>query len=246
MMRMVLVTTLVAGVVACEKHEEPRPAAKPYAGHPRTLHGAQPAPSGATPAPSGATPSVAPSGGKAEVRLGNATGEPPHLAFRIVKVYDAQKPTGDGLGHAAGGTWQFFDAVTADGAPFTFGCFAPPAKGEVPMSFGDFVLATADRARFVASLAKGFGQEVPAAARAERKGKPIRARLVVLGRNQKQMPGGGYGDGGTATATKLFFESGGADAEVFFNFDVAGKSGEFSEKDADYDKELVGITAAGL
>lgn len=220
MMRMVLVATLVVGVVACEKREEPAPAAKPYAGHPRTLHGNQ--------APNQAAP------------------EPPHLAFRIVKVYEKQKPTSDGLGHAGGGTWQFFDAVTSDGAPFTFGWFAPPASGELPMSFGDFVLATADRARFVASLAKAFGQAVPATAGAARKGKPMRARLVVLGRNQKQLPGGGYGDGGTATATKLFFSSGGAEAEVFFNFDAAAKTGEISEKDADYDKDLVGISASAL
>ena len=238
MMRMVLVTTLVVSVVACEKREEPAPAANPYTGHPRILHGNQP------PAPG--APAVAASGGTAEVPLGNRPGEPPHVPFRIVKVYEKQKPTSEGLGHAGGGSWQFFDAVTGDGAPFTFGWFAPPASGELPMSFGDFVLATADRARFVASLAKGFGQTVPSTAAAARKGKPMRARLVVLGRNQKQLPGGGYGDGGTATVTKLFFEAGSTEAEVFFNFDVTAKTGELSEKDADYDKDLVGISASTL
>src|SRR6185312_1245854 len=127
MIRMVLVTTLVVGVVACEKREEPQPkasAAQPYAGHPRTLHGNQPANAAPTP-------------------------EPLHLAFRIDKVYDKQRPTATGLGHADGGTWVFFDAR-------------------------------------------------------------------------------------------------GADAEVFFDFDVPKKSGEWSEKDADYDKDVVGISAAEL
>lgn len=224
MIRMVLVTTLVVGVVACEKREEPQPkasAAQPYAGHPRTLHGNQPANAAPTP-------------------------EPLHLAFRIDKVYDKQRPTATGLGHADGGTWEFFDATTSDGAPFTFGYFAPPPKGELPMSFGECVLATADRARFVASLAKAFGQSVPEAAMSARKGKPLRMRIVVLGRNQQRMAGGSYGDGGTATAAKLFFEARGADAEVFFDFDVPKKSGEWSEKDADYDKDVVGISAAEL
>lgn len=227
MMRMVLVTTLVVGVVACEEHEEPKPSAtaQAYAGHPRTLHGNQPPSAAAAPA---------------------ATVEPRHLAFSIVKVYGKQKPTATGRGHADGGTWEFFDATTSDGAPFTFGYFAPPPSGELPMSFGDCVLATADRARFVTSLAKAFGQALPEAATAAHKGKPLRMRMVVLGRNQKRQAGGSYADGGTATVTKLFFEARGADAEMFFDFDVAQKSGEFAEKDADYDKDVVGISAAEL
>jgi hypothetical protein len=226
MMRRTAVAVALVGIVGCGKHEEPRPKASPYAGHPSTLAGATPT---------------------SEVRLGGgASDEPPHLGFRIVKVYEKQKATTDGLGHADGGSWEFFDAATSDGAPFTFGFFAAPAKGELPMSFGEGVLATSDRARFVASLAKGFGQPVPATARAARPGKPMALRLVVLGRNQARLPGGGYGDGGTATATKLFFSSGATEAEVFFNFDVAKKSGEFSEKDADYDKDLIAMTAAAL
>jgi len=239
-MRKVLVAALAVGAVACAKHEEPQPPQPAYKyQHSRELSRTpqrQPPPTGAAVSGSAAT---------AEVQLGGDR-EAPHLAFRIVKVYDRQQPTPEGLGHADGGTWQFFDATTSDGAPFTFGMFAAPAKGELPMSFGEFVLATPDRARFVTALAKGFGQGVPAAATAARKGKPMQMRLVVLGRNQARLPGGGYGDGGTATATKLFFQAGGEEAEVFFNFDVAKKSGEFSEKDADYDKALVGIAAAGL
>ncbi len=238
MNRKILAAALIVGVAACAKHEEPeagKQPAKPYKySHSRELSRQ---PQAQPPMPSGAS---------AEVPLGKAGDEPRHVAFRIVKVYEAQKATGDGLGHADGGTWQFFDAVTSDGAPFTFGFVAKPASGEMPMGFGDFVLATAERGRFVASLAKGFGQAVPAAAGAARKGKPIHMRLVVLGRNQARSPGGGYSDGGSWTATKLFFEASGAEAEVFFNFDVVGKSGEFSEKDADYDKDVVGIAASQL
>ncbi len=212
-MRTFVVVAALAGAVGCAKTEE----------HPV----AEPAPAKAT----------------VQVPLGGNGDEPPHVAFRITKVYEAQKPIDVAPGHAAGGAWQFFDAVTSDGAPFTFGFLAPPAKGELPMSFGDGVLVTADGARFVSSLARGFAQPAPAAANTR---KPLKLRLVVLGRGLSRQPGGGYGEGGTATATKLFFASGATDAEVFFNFDVARRSGEFSEKDAEYDKDLVAIAAKTL
>ncbi len=177
-----------------------------------------------------------------QVPLGGDGSEAPHVAFAITKVYEAQQPTP--AGHADGGTWQFFDAQTSDGAPFTFGFFAKPAQGDFPMSFGDASLSTPDRARLVASLAKGLRVAKPTATKG--KGTPLKMRLVVLGRGGAKRAGGGYGDGGKFVTTKLFVESGGKQAEVFFNFDVAGKTGEFSEKDASYDKLLISIMGTAL
>ena len=177
-----------------------------------------------------------------QVPLGGDGSEAPHLGFAITKVYEAQQPTP--AGHADGGSWQFFDAQTSDGAAFTFGFFARPTEGDLPMSFGDASLATPDRARLAASLAKGFRLPKPAASKG--KGVPLRFKLVVLGRHGAKLPGGGYSDGGQFVTTKLFVEAHGKQAEVFFNFDLVGKTGEFSQKDASYDKLLVSIAASAL
>jgi hypothetical protein len=130
------------------------------------------------------------------------------IANSPARVYPSQQVTSDGLGHAAGGTWAFYDAATDDGAPFTFGVPAgPSAPGKDP-EFGELVLATSNRARFVAALAKAFGQKVPISATSARKGQPMKVAVAVLGQNLKSQPDGSYGEGGTATATKLFFEVG--------------------------------------
>jgi hypothetical protein len=224
-MKRIVVVALWCAALGCAKTEQPQHAA-----------------SVAPPSTTAPIPAAPPKTATVQVPFGR-NDEPPHLAFRITKVYAGQKPTATAPGHADGGAWQFFDALTSDGAPFTFGFVAKPLKGDVPMGFGDAVLATPNAARFVASLARGFEQKAPATAST---GKPLRIQLVVLGRNQVRVPGGGYRDGGTATATKLFFSSDATEAEVFFNFDLTSSSGEFSEKDADYDKDLVAIAAKAL
>jgi hypothetical protein len=227
-MRRVAIALCVVAAVGCKKVEEVRLA-----------------PEAETPKPPVSKP--APSLATAELKIGGGDEAPPHLGFKIVKVYDGQMPTETQPGHADGGQWQFFDAITSDGAPFTFGWHAVAAKGDLPIAFGDGELATPARPRFVASLARAFGQSVPKAAGASRAAKPMKVRLVVLGQDVAAQPGGGYGGQGTAVATKLFFVGDdSADAEVFFNFNLAARTGEFSEKDADYDKDVVEIAAARL
>jgi hypothetical protein len=229
----------LAGTPGCEKHLEPSAENTSGVAPTRALD-APPKPIAAPPKPSGTSK---PSGPFEAVLAGET---PPHLAFRIAKTYPSQKVTSDGLGHAAGGTWVFFDAVTDDGAPFTFGVPAgPSAPGKDP-AFGELVLATSDRARFVAALAKAFGQKVPGSATSARKGQPLKVAAAVLGRNLKVQPDGSYAEGGTATATKLFFEVGEQEAEVFFNFDTSASVGEFSEKDSDYDADLIAIASSHL
>lgn len=186
-------------------------------------------------------PADAPSGATVQVPMGGSDEEPPHLAFTITKVYQDRSAIDTPPGHAAGGDWLFFDA-DAGGAPFTFGIRSPPAKGDPPMSFGEGVLVTTDRPRFVAALAKGFAQPLPDVSAG--RGVPLKFGLVVLGRKLARSPGGGFVDGGTWTATKLFLQDG--EVEVFFNFDPVAKRGEFSQKDADYDGDLITIAAQSL
>jgi hypothetical protein len=44
-------------------------------------------------------------------------------------------------------------------------------------------------------------------------------------------------------ATKLFLERRGVEAEVFFNFNLKTKNGEFAEKDARYADAMVALLA---
>jgi hypothetical protein len=58
--------------------------------------------------------------------------------------------------------------------------------------------------------------------------------------------GGFSGTAGGWTATKWFPEHDGQSGEVFFNYDLVKRHGEFSEKDADYADDLVAIFASAL
>jgi hypothetical protein len=71
-------------------------------------------------------------------------------------------------------------------------------------------------------------------------------RLAVLGRNVGKNPGGGYGGKGDWVATKLFPQKPKLEGEVFFNFSLGSKQGEFAEKDADYNKDVMAVFAQSL
>lgn len=179
-----------------------------------------------------------------------------HLPFRILKVYAQHQPADAAPFHVARGDWTFFDCRTegTDAAEFTVGVQtkAPVAGG------GDFggdfgggkaTIRVADRAagaKFVAALAKGFKIDLPP----ESKPQPLSRwefASVVLAEKQAREPEGGFsGNPGTWDATKWFLDRDGYVAEVFFNYDLAGMQGEFSEKDFDYREDLIGVLAAHL
>ena len=48
------------------------------------------------------------------------------------------------------------------------------------------------------------------------------------------------------TATKLFPKEHGLEAEVFFNYNLQSREGEFSEKDPDYRQDLIAILETAL
>ncbi len=62
----------------------------------------------------------------------------------------------------------------------------------------------------------------------------------------RQSEGGFSGTAGGWTATKWFPEHDGRSGEVFFNYNLGTRQGEFSEKDADYADDLIAILASAM
>lgn len=168
------------------------------------------------------------------------------VPFRIFAVHRDQKLLEVAPWHDAGGTWTFFDAKTTDGIAFGFGFDATKAAGS--MSFGKVILTVPGRddgKRLVDLFAKRFRAPAPA----ERSAQPLAFRpfsAVFLASDAKRTSGGFAGKGGGYYATKLFLQRPSVEAEVFFNFNLTAKEGQFSEKDSDYAKDLVEFLALEL
>jgi hypothetical protein len=68
----------------------------------------------------------------------------------------------------------------------------------------------------------------------------------VLGDGIGRDDEGAFRGNGSWQATKLFLQRPGLEAELFFNFDLAHKRGEFAEKDSDYASDLLAFMALEL
>jgi hypothetical protein len=102
-------------------------------------------------------------------------------------------------------------------------------------------------ARFVELFGKAFGGKVPKPAREASVIEPLAINTAILGENMERENTGGFsGERGGWTATKWFPEHDGLSGEVFFNYSLASRQGEFSEKDADYADDLVAILASAF
>ena len=171
----------------------------------------------------------------------------PSLPFAIDKVYDKQQPSDAPPYHAAGGSWTFFDAHVAKDPAATFTIGVPPLAGGDEPSFGKMILVPTTAAaggRVVQAFAKAFDVPVPAPAPGQLS--PTRVSIAVLGHGIAN-EGNGFGGPGTWDATKWFFTvDDDDDIEIFFNFSLAEKRGELSEKDADYDKNVARALAMAL
>jgi len=188
-------------------------------------------------------------GGEVEVRIGGGgeEDEGPKVGFRIEAAYPAQHPTAAAPWHEAIGEWTFYDAKTLHGVPFGFGLREGTAVDR--LSFGEAMLTVPDRAAgeaIVQQFAKAFHGKAPPAKALQ----PLRFTpfpTAILANGAVRAKGGGFSRGdGSWTATKLFFQRSGPEAEVFFNFDPVSKSGEFTEKDADYADAMVAFLATEL
>jgi hypothetical protein len=171
------------------------------------------------------------------------------LEFDIEAVYPNQSPTEAAPWHAGGGDWTFFDCRVAARPPVDF-LVGVRGKGKAAdISWGEATLLVADRAageRFLDVFGKAFHQESPRA-KSPQPLRPWKFGTAILATNMRHAPNGGLqGTGGDWQATKWFPEWEGQTAEVFFNYDLKGRKGEFSEKDPDYRQDLLAILAGAL
>lgn len=168
--------------------------------------------------------------------------------FRILKVFERHQPGPSAPFHVPGGEWTYFDAaLTADPTcRFTVG--VSPGKDAGGVEFGKVALSVPDVAAaecLVDTLAADFDVDL---AELPEGGSVTGATLAsaVLGRDVARGKHGGFSGKGSWVATKLFFASDAQEAEVFLNFDLTSKRGEFSEKDEGYNQAMVDLLAAAL
>ncbi|MBX3186546.1 MAG: hypothetical protein KF819_06010 [Labilithrix sp.] len=184
-------------------------------------------------------------GAIAQARFGGDPDAQRRVSFRIDAVHRDRKPSASAPWHEAGGSWTFFDAHVDDGTRFGFGWSEGGNAGA--FSFGKAMLTVADAdagAKLVTLFARAFDGKVPAA----RVRQPLRIEpisLAILAKSTGRHEGS-FSGAGTWTATKLFLQRPGIEAEVFFNFDLTGKVGELAEKDSGYANALVRFVAGDL
>ena len=176
------------------------------------------------------------------------------LRCRVANVRTGQRVADAPPYFSPGGDWTVADVSAIDdpGARFTL-AFPPtpkPTSSKVPFSFSDALVLAEDAdagGRMVAKIAAAFGQAAPAA-KAPQPLRPLRFKTVVLGEHLGKGKAHGFGpdNSGTWTATKWFLSDGAAEAEIYFNYDLASGAAEFTEKDADYNADVVNILAEAL
>jgi hypothetical protein len=121
---------------------------------------------------------------------------------------------------------------------------------KVPVAWGNAVLIVPDQqagARFTKLFSKVFGGKLPKPVKRGHVPKPLAIKTAILGHNMKREDKGGFsGEAGDWTATKWFPEFDDHSAEVYFNYSLGKRRGEFAEKDEDYADDLVVVLAAAL
>jgi hypothetical protein len=186
------------------------------------------------------------------LRIGDGPDEAPHLSFTITSVHEHQKPSAEAPYHIEGGEWTFFDCQTNRDPKvvFTVGTASKSSDGNAPSIWGKAVLIVKDRetgARFVGLFSKAFSGKLPASTNQPHVPKPLSINTAIFGHNMDRGRDGGFSaTAGGWTATKWFPEHDGQSGEVYFNYDLVNRQGEFSEKDADYADDLVAIFASAL
>lgn len=187
-------------------------------------------------------------GRRAELRFDDTPAR--NLPFKIVDISRKQKPTETEPFHTIGGEWTFLECQTENQQKFVVGIASKTTDEGTPSMWGQAVLAVTDNEsgqQFVELFAKAFDGTVPPASTNPQPPKPLFINTAILGEDSHRDPTGFFAEkGGGWTATKWFPSNDLAEAEVYFNYNLNQKIGEFSEKDADYADSLVAIFAAAL
>jgi hypothetical protein len=177
-----------------------------------------------------------------------------YLPLQITEVYTNASPSNAAPWHTNGGNWTFFDCAAGrfGKVHFTVGLRDMPQTGNEPITWNEGLLgvAVADDASgadLVQLVAESFHQPLPE----KRTGRPagvIRFSVAVLGTARTQQAGGGFvaAPPGDWTTTRLFIDVDGYAAQVYFNYNVREKRGEFSEYSPDCRPNLLLQLAAGL
>ena len=178
--------------------------------------------------------------------------EPPHLSFTITAMHEKQKPSEEAPFHEDGGDWTFLECQAEKDAEviLTVGVKSKKTSGDVPIAWGEAILIVEDKeagGTFLSLFGKSFPGKSPSPSDQQYEPKPLRIDTAVLGQGLHREPQGGFsGKAGGWTATKWFPEFDGRSGEIFFNYNLAKRKGEFSEKDAEYADSLLALFAAAL
>jgi hypothetical protein len=191
-------------------------------------------------------------GMRVQPRLGDGDEESwGQLDFDITAVHKDRKLLEARPWHAKDGDWTILECRTQAPNPVDFlvGVRTKRKGVDVISAWGEATLLVSDRAageRIVEIFSRAFHHESPKA----RKPQPLQGwkfGTAILGEDLRRAPKGGFdGEGGGWNATKWFPEIDGFNAEVFFNYNLRSRKGEFSEKDPDYREDLLAAFATAL
>ncbi len=153
---------------------------------------------------------------------------------------------------APNGDWTIFDCAPSDDlqAIFTVAVEAPATSfsSKNLVNFSHAQILPGDRtagAKFIADLAQALQEEIPPTPTPQPLA-PLKIPTAVLGKNLSSPAEGLKSAAGTWVATKWFIQNEGLDAEIYFNYDLATNQAEFSEKDSDYNGDVLTGLAIGL
>jgi hypothetical protein len=229
----------LALVGACNKKEAERTPTPP-----------PPAPTAASGDAPGAAPRVVGDGVTggggpvAQVRLGGDPNEPQHaLPLTIEVVHENQKPTTKAPFYAPGGKWTYLDLKTPGGNTFTVGLtIERELKGDMPITTYGVRAYAADAKQGAAvldELAKALRVPVPPSVKTTKPLLPLAMVASSMGGELARNSDGSFSGAGTWRATKWTTERADHAAEIFFNFSLTEKKAELSEKDTDYNADVI-------
>lgn len=240
-----VVVTLALALVACKKKEAERTPSPPPSPAPTGSAGS------AEHAPKVVADGVTGGGTVAQPRIGGDPNEPRNaLALSIDAIHENQKPTNKPPFYAPGGKWTYLDLKTPGGAMFTVGVTVErELQSDVPITMYGVRAFAADPkqgAAVLEELAKALKVPVPPPAKAAKPIKPLAMVASSMGGELARNDDGSFSGAGTWRATKWTTERAEHAAEVFFNFSLKDKKAELSEKDTDYNADVIADLALAL